>query len=63
MIAIPVAYYVINKWLQQFAFRTDITIGVMALTALLSLGIAFFTVGYHTLRAAQTNPSETLRYE
>jgi len=63
LIAIPIALFLINKWLQQFAYRTDITAGIIALTTLLALGIALFTVGYHTLKSARANPSETLRYE
>jgi putative ABC transport system permease protein len=63
IIATPIAYFFITRWLGKFAYRTDISAWVIALTALLSLGIATITVGYHTLRTAQLNPATTLRYE
>ena len=63
LMATPVAAWLINKWLRQFAYRTAMDAGVIALTVLLSLGIAFVTVGYHTIKSSRLNPGESLRYE
>jgi putative ABC transport system permease protein len=61
LMAWPLAYYIINKWLQNFAYRTDIAIGTFILSALLALIIAIFTLSYQSIRAATANPVEVLR--
>ena len=63
LLATPVAFWLINKWLGQFAYRTAMDPGVIVSTVLLSLGIAFVTVGFHTIKSARLNPSESLHYE
>lgn len=63
IIAWPVAYFAMNKWLQSFAFRTNIGFGIFALSAILALVIAVITVSYQSLRAAYANPIDSLRYE
>ncbi len=63
MVAIPIAYFAVTKWLQNFAYRVDIGILVFIFSSALSLAIALFTVSYHTIRAATANPVESLRYE
>ncbi len=63
IIAWPLAYFAMNGWLQQFAYRIRIGLWVFALSGILALGIAFFTVSYHTIKAATANPVDSLRYE
>lgn len=63
IIAIPIAYYVMNKWLGNFAYRTHITWLVFASASIFVLVIAVITVSWQTIRAAIANPVESLRYE
>jgi putative ABC transport system permease protein len=63
IIAVPVSWYVMQKWLQNFAYRTPLNWWVFALAGLLILGIALLTVSLQSWRAATRNPVETLRYE
>ena len=63
LIAVPVSWYVMDRWLQNFAYRTDLSWWVFALAGLTALGIALLTVSWQTWRAARRNPVEALRYE
>jgi putative ABC transport system permease protein len=63
IIAWPLAYFVMNKWLENFAFRASIGFGTFVLSALLALAIALFTVSFQSIRAAIANPVDSLRYE
>ena len=63
IIAWPLAYFAMNRWLQNFAYRINIGIGTFILAALLALVIALLTVGYQAIKAARANPVEALRYE
>ncbi|MCK5146282.1 ABC transporter permease [bacterium] len=63
VIAIPIAYFAMNKWLQNFAYRTDIEIFIFFSATLISLFIAVITVSFKTFNAAQTNPADTIKYE
>ncbi len=58
-----VAYLVINRWLETFAYRTQITLTIFLLPGLVVLIIALATVSYQAIKAALTNPVESLRYE
>lgn len=62
-IACPVGWYVMNKWLQNFAYRTNISWWILALVILIAFVIAFGTVTWQSLKTARTNPVEALRYE
>ena len=62
-VAWPFAYYVMNMWLQNFAYRVNITLWSFIFAAFLSLTIALFTVSYRSFRAAISNPIDALRYE
>jgi putative ABC transport system permease protein len=62
-IAWPVAYYIMSRWLENFAYRTDINIFMFIVSGLLVLGVAIITVSFQTIRAATTNPVDSLRYE
>lgn len=61
--ALPAAYFVSRQWLQGFAFRTNIGIEVFFVSAMLALIIALISVSYRTIKAALTDPVESLRYE
>nr|WP_321353987.1 ABC transporter permease [uncultured Draconibacterium sp.] len=63
VIACPVAYYAMNKWLENFAYKTTLSWWIFALAGLLAMGIALLTVSWQSWRAATRNPVEALRYE
>ena len=63
LIATPIAYYFMHQWLQKFAYRTNIGIGLFLLTILIAEIIAWLTVGYQAIKAAVANPVESLRSE
>jgi putative ABC transport system permease protein len=63
IIAWPVAYYATSRWLQNFAYRAEISVITYLLAALLALAIAIVTISYQATRAALSNPVEALRYE
>ena len=63
VIATPIAWYAINKWLENFAYKTELSWWVFALAGVLALGIALLTVSWQSWRAATRNPVEALRYE
>jgi putative ABC transport system permease protein len=62
-IATPIAWYTINRWLQNFAFRTELSWWIFALAGLIALVIALLTVSWQSWTAARRNPVEALRYE
>ena len=63
LIAIPVSYYMMNNWLQDFAFRIKINAGMFLMVILLSVVIAWITVGYISIKAAMANPVKSLKTE
>jgi putative ABC transport system permease protein len=63
VIASPVAWFVMNKWLQDFEYRVDISWIVFAVTTATALCIALLTIGFQAMRAALANPVESLRTE
>jgi len=63
LLAWPTAYFVMNKWLQNFIYRIDIGIGTFMLSGLVALAIALLTVSFQSLKAATSNPIDSLRYE
>ena len=63
MIATPIAYYVMSRWLEGFAHKTDLSWWVFALSGLTTLAITLLTVSWQSWRAASRNPVEALRYE
>ena len=63
VIATPIAYYAMNKWLENFTYKTELSWWIFALAGLLALGIALLTVSWQSWRAATRNPVEALRYE
>lgn len=63
VIGIPVGYYMMNKWLEGFAYKTDITLVVFLSAGLISMLIAGITVSFESFRAAKANPVKSLRSE
>jgi putative ABC transport system permease protein len=63
VIAAPVAWYVMNKWLQDFAYRVNIGWWVFAIAALLVVVVAFITISTQSIKAAIANPVKSLRTE
>ena len=63
LIAWPVAWFGMNKWLQDFQYRIDITVWLFAGALLLSLLVALLTVSWQSIRVALINPAESLKYE
>jgi putative ABC transport system permease protein len=63
LISWPIAYIVMNDWLQHFVFRTDIRLLDFPLALLAGLVVAFITIAYQTIGAARANPVHALRHE
>lgn len=62
-IGFPIAYILMSRWLQNFAYRESLSVGIFILSAVLELVIALLTVSFQSIRAAFTNPVDTLKYE
>jgi putative ABC transport system permease protein len=62
-VAWPIAYFAMQMWLQNFAYRTGIGVWIFVLSAAISFVIAFLAVGYQSIKAALANPVDSLRYE
>ena len=63
VIAWPIAYYIMQMWLQDFAYRADIGVVPFLLGGILAFAIALVTVGYQAIRVARSNPVNALRNE
>ena len=63
IIATPISWIAMHKWLENFAYKTELSWWIFALAGLLALGIALLTVSWISWRAATRNPVEALRYE
>jgi len=63
VIATPIAWYTMHKWLQSFAYKTELSWWIFALAGLMALGIALLTVSWQSWKAATRNPVEALRSE
>ena len=63
VIASPLAWYAMNRWLADFAYRIDIEWWMFALAGIMAVGIALLTVSFQAIRAALANPVESLRSE
>jgi len=59
----PIAWYAMHKWLENFAYKTELSWWIFAVAGLIAMGIALFTVSIQSWRAATRNPVESLRYE
>ena len=63
VLACPIAWYAMHKWLENFAYKTELSWWIFALAGLIAMGIALLTVSFQSWRAATRNPVESLRYE
>ena len=63
LIAMPVSYYFLEKWLETFTYRIDLGIQIYIIAGIITLSIAFLTVVYKILEAALSNPAQVLRDE
>ena len=63
VIAVPLAWWVMNKWLQNYPYRIVVSWWIFALSAIFILGIALLTIGIQSMKAAVTNPVKSLRTE
>jgi len=63
IIAWPAAYYFMNKWLRNFAYHIDMTPWIFVIASVITVLIALFTVSFQALKAARTNPADTIKYE
>jgi len=63
ILACPIGYFAMNRWLQTFAYRTHVGVVVFILAALLALLTVLLTVSYQSIKAATANPVDSLRYE
>ncbi len=63
VIAIPISWFVMNKWLQDFAYRIHLDWWIFVLSSVIALVIALTTLGFQAIKAAMSNPVESLRSE
>ncbi|HPT20882.1 MAG TPA: ABC transporter permease [Bacteroidales bacterium] len=63
IIAVPVAWYSMNQWLEGFAYRTGISWWIFIVAGIIAMTVAILTVSYQSYRAATCNPVEALRHE
>lgn len=63
VIASPIAWYAMQRWLQSFAYHIDIQWWMFALASIIAIGIAFLTISFQSIRAALANPVDALRSE
>ena len=63
VIAWPIAWYLSNSWLQDFAYRIDLSIGVFILAGIFTFILAIIAISHHAYKAANTNPVDSLKYE
>jgi putative ABC transport system permease protein len=61
--ATPIAWYAMDKWLENFAYKTSLSWWIFALAGLLALGVTLLTVSFQSWKSATRNPVEALRYE
>jgi putative ABC transport system permease protein len=62
-VAVPIAWYIMDRWLQNFAYRVDIKAGWFIWTGIIIITLAQLTVTFQTIRAARTNPAVVIKYE
>jgi putative ABC transport system permease protein len=63
IVAVPIAWYMMDKWLQDYAYKIDITWDVFVITGASALAIALLTIGYQSVKASLTNPVVNLKSE
>lgn len=63
ILSVPLAWWIMSEWLEDFAYRISLSWWIFAIPSLVVIAIALLTVSIHTLKAARTNPAKSLRYE
>ncbi|WP_424003012.1 ABC transporter permease [Maribacter sp. IgM3_T14_3] len=63
LVSLPIGWFVMNKWLEDFSYRIEIGVGIFALAAVLAIVVAIVTVSYQSVKAAVVNPVKSLRSE
>ncbi len=63
VLAWPIAYYVMKRWLEGFAYRTDFGVGVFIIAGVAAMAIALLTVSYQAINAARSNPVDSIQYQ
>ena len=63
VVAIPLAYFAVQRWLEEFAYRIDIGVASFLISGVLALFVAWMTVSFQSVRAARANPVKSLRNE
>lgn len=63
IVVCPIAYFVLQGWLQNYAYHTTLGIGIFIITSVLTVALAFLSVGWNVLKASLANPVDSLRYE
>ena len=63
VIGAPIGYYTVSKWLERFAYHIDINLMVFVLAGIISISIAILTIAYESIKAARTNPVDSLKGE
>lgn len=63
VISFPIAWYALNKWLEDFAYKTELSWWIFALAGVIAIGVALLTVSWQSWSAASKNPVESLRHE
>ncbi len=62
-VSMPVAWYLLSRFLKNYSYHTDLDAWIFGLAALITLVVAFVSISYQTIRAMNTNPAETLKHE
>jgi putative ABC transport system permease protein len=63
VIAVPVSWYAMHRWLLHFAYKTELSWWIFALSGIISMGVALMTIFWQSFKAASRSPVESLRYE
>lgn len=63
LISVPLSFYIGERWLQGFAYRIELGVGLFLISVALAFLVAGLTVSYHSLKASLVNPADTLKYE
>ena len=63
IIAWPIAWYTMNKWLQNFAYKVNLSVWIFLFAGLAALLIVLVTISFQFIKAATANPVDSLRYE
>ena len=63
ILAWPVAYYLMNNWLNNYAFKIELNIWIFIISGIILLIITFITILYQSIKVSMTKPAEVLKYE